>query len=676
MEGRVDRAIIDRWRQRRLVRGDGRPGRGQGLEDEDNDEYQSRMEFPPDDVVAALTRLNDRQEETAEDNLTQHECAAGALCVAPSGADVSASTHRCLDCRGKIHCAMWCGENWKEYLESERCNITPDQLSAAGRASVQGSNHEMITICRVCINRLESRNADDDSDADDDSVSVDDSLATPRALYDDAKGRVSRESFAEIFYVAENRSLKALAILSLGLLNNDGTPTFNHSVLPWSAALRPTVLKMNANDLRGEVTRRNDAHRPGQWTVGKASEWLLNNPIVAPDEVAFIRATIAHRISVAERANIVVQPVSTNAATAATKGSSWVGKYPYLRLIHAIVDDVDNKAAYKRRLDVPNGRMAVENRKTQAAMAANVWHMVSEKWNDKSFAPTTSVKETHSDFARPIPIPFDVVRHFLPATPEKVEEKWSAMNLALKRGIQKWERSGQGDGGYTGDDDDDKTDNEDGDDDANNDDNNNDNNANRCTIGNLRGRPQRALDLRRNFFDDRNTYLLYLWDILDEHDLVQSSMQQLLTGIGSGNGSSGVPSVIGDKGRNNDNDSLASSKKSKGQKDDAAAFARLSSSIETHSRSLVSAAQISAKEQDKNRAEARASELKARINSLNDKKREMTIKMTEDNVSVRQMNAFEQVIELIDAEITEKKAELNGLSLATPTKSNRSPSNN
>jgi hypothetical protein len=56
------------------------------------------------------------------------------LCVAPSGADVSASTHRCLDCRDKIHCAMWCGENWKEYLESERCNITPDQLSAAGRA--------------------------------------------------------------------------------------------------------------------------------------------------------------------------------------------------------------------------------------------------------------------------------------------------------------------------------------------------------------------------------------------------------------------------------------------------------------------------------------------------------------------------------------------------------------
>jgi hypothetical protein len=48
---------------------------------------------------------------------------------------------------------MWCGENWGEYIESDRCKITPDQLSATGRASVQGSDHELITICRVCIDR-------------------------------------------------------------------------------------------------------------------------------------------------------------------------------------------------------------------------------------------------------------------------------------------------------------------------------------------------------------------------------------------------------------------------------------------------------------------------------------------------------------------------------------------
>ena len=77
--------------------------------------------------------------------------------------------------------------------------------------------------------------------------------------------------------------------------------------------------------------------------------------------------------------------------------------------------------------------------------------------------------------------------------------------------------------------------------------------------------------MRQNFFDDRNSYLLYLWDVPDEHDLIQLSMQQLLEGIGSGNGGTGVPSVIGSK-HNNDADDLLGPlpKKSKGQNDDNA----------------------------------------------------------------------------------------------------------
>ena len=78
-----------------------------------------------------------------------------------------------------------------------------------------------------------------------DSVSIS-SLATPQPFNDDASPGVppSRETYAELSYVSEGRSLKALAILSLGLKDSDGSPTFNPSVLPWSAALRPTALKM------------------------------------------------------------------------------------------------------------------------------------------------------------------------------------------------------------------------------------------------------------------------------------------------------------------------------------------------------------------------------------------------------------------------------------------------
>ena len=84
MEGRVDQAIIDRWQLRRWVRGDGRPGRGLSLAEEDDDEYRWRMDDPPDDVIAAVMCLDERREKTAElsalceDDHTQHEC-----CVRP-----------------------------------------------------------------------------------------------------------------------------------------------------------------------------------------------------------------------------------------------------------------------------------------------------------------------------------------------------------------------------------------------------------------------------------------------------------------------------------------------------------------------------------------------------------------------------------------------------------------
>ena len=46
MEGMGNQAIIDCWQLR--------------LADEDDDDYRSRMDSPPDDVIAAVTRLDKR----------------------------------------------------------------------------------------------------------------------------------------------------------------------------------------------------------------------------------------------------------------------------------------------------------------------------------------------------------------------------------------------------------------------------------------------------------------------------------------------------------------------------------------------------------------------------------------------------------------------------------------
>jgi hypothetical protein len=69
---------------------------------------------------------------------------------------------------------------------------------------------------------------------DNDNVSVS-SLATPRPLEDgDISSVPQQKTFAKRFYVAENSS-----ILSLGLLNNNGTLIFDKLVLSWSAAFWP-----------------------------------------------------------------------------------------------------------------------------------------------------------------------------------------------------------------------------------------------------------------------------------------------------------------------------------------------------------------------------------------------------------------------------------------------------
>jgi hypothetical protein len=88
------------------------------------------------------------------DSTRQAKCAAGSLCEAPDHAKLEESTHYCFECKGKIHSAIWWGRNLSEINSSGSLKITADQLSSAGRASFQSSDHDLLSICRVCIARL------------------------------------------------------------------------------------------------------------------------------------------------------------------------------------------------------------------------------------------------------------------------------------------------------------------------------------------------------------------------------------------------------------------------------------------------------------------------------------------------------------------------------------------
>ncbi len=171
------------------------------------------------------------------------------------------------------------------------------------------------------------------------------------------------------------------------------------------------------------------------------------------------------------------------------------------------------------------------------------------------------------------------------------------MILQLNRVIRGWERSGQGDGGIT----DDEVDNEDGEENEVD-----DTPAHECEFGSLKNCLQLALNNQKYFVEGKSSYLLYLWELLDEHDLAGSSMQRLNDDVCSGNGNNRVPSVVGKKlsvdVNNTLNNSKGSSKKS--QKSEIAA---LTHSINNHGESLIKAARIKALQQEKDQVMTLAS---------------------------------------------------------------------
>ena len=113
------------------------------------------------------------------------------------------------------------------------------------------------------------------------------------------------KSKSEQFYIANSRSLKALAVFCEGLQDDDGKLFVNLSILPWSSARKASNVQLSANNLRAEVLRRfstessddslspcpNDVSldlcpnneflvpRPNKWTTSRACSWLLQHPI-------------------------------------------------------------------------------------------------------------------------------------------------------------------------------------------------------------------------------------------------------------------------------------------------------------------------------------------------------------------------------------------------------------
>jgi hypothetical protein len=144
---RSDRAIIADFERRHMVRGDGHPGRGQGSAEEDDDKYQSRMDWGvPEDVIAAMLH------QVARDKIRENICAAGAACTAHESADLAASTHCCCGCGLKVHSSTLCGKSLDTLLIDQPCLV--GHTLPGGRVISEGADNEMHCMCFTCIGKM------------------------------------------------------------------------------------------------------------------------------------------------------------------------------------------------------------------------------------------------------------------------------------------------------------------------------------------------------------------------------------------------------------------------------------------------------------------------------------------------------------------------------------------
>ena len=115
---RSDKAIVDNFERHRMDKVDGQPGRGRCLAEEDDDEYNSRIEWLPGDVIAAFER-----QQVKRDKIQETICAAGAACTAHESADLAALTHRCCGCGLKVHSSTLCGKSLDTLLIDQPCLV-------------------------------------------------------------------------------------------------------------------------------------------------------------------------------------------------------------------------------------------------------------------------------------------------------------------------------------------------------------------------------------------------------------------------------------------------------------------------------------------------------------------------------------------------------------------------
>jgi hypothetical protein len=440
------------------------------------------------------------------------------------------------------------------------------------------------------------------------------------------------KSLSQSIYESLGNSKKVLATLCIGLNNHNQSPLINMDESPWSSEPKATIKPAN-RELAMEVLRRQRMFLTSDTTVVVHDhvkpltmkpknkprevllEWLNDWPILDHRCVQFLTAEASRVRSVLESAIN-----ESNETAVAMQHGAWSGPTPYLRLIHCIIDNEKARSAYLKRNAV---KTREELDATNSPNKGNTaFEVIAEVWNDPSFNPCTSVSDCHQDFAQEIPLPHSKVAKLVPADGLGIRNRLSNIRATLLRIIDKWEQSGQGDGGRLMD--------MDGD----------------CPVGwgTLEGRSQHALDTRANFLGDAPTWYLYFWEAADRYQLLATTLQRLSGSVGAPSGS--TPQLCVSRARRQQSDSITGKSIEINDSTPGESWDGSTEKINAVLQSL-----IESSEQD--RLQERELHVKKRVNVVND-----TIDNYEVQFAITEKDIYQQLIAKKREELKQLETEL------------------
>jgi hypothetical protein len=474
---------------------------------------------------------------------------------------------------------------------------------------------------------------------------------------DDDDGSTSGQdimSVSQEIYTRSNSNKKQLYLLCLGLFDRTGDPLFDLEAPIWRRASKRRELKPTRPELAHEVHRRDQSQKCANWPLQRSVDFLLTNPITNPADISFLRSEV-------DRLKLLIIQVQQEDVEGGAGGSAWRGHAPYMRLIMCLTCD-DVKAAFRRSGDVMS-RQQLDARNSEAR-PPTAFELMAARWNDPSFNPMARPSDCHIDFIDQTDCSYRTVSSLAKATALKVKDYFVSFRLSLLRIIRKWEQSGQGDGGHRGEEDDQER----------SDDSERQGEETR-RFGALMERPAAALESRASFLQGRPSYLLYFWELADEHQILQTAMNRFDEDSGASDASS-TPSVVSQGARVRAQDRRRVSA--------AAATNAVSADAKTIAESLRAIAQaevlrtetfITDKAADRRRMRitedgVNSRSIRRRIEKLKDQRREYRrlVAESEDPTSTRAVFYAAEVIEIGDEIVT-----LQGELITTPPTNNRTP---